>query len=315
MSINFPSSPNTNDTFTDTNSVTWKFDGVKWNVETGSTRKAFNGAKAVRTSDFTVGASDTAVIFSSQDYDTGSYYAVSSPTRISISETGYYRLNAQVLAGAGGSGNSYTVKIRKNGTTVLDTAQAAPNQFVVYDTTVELSANDYVEMVVSESTGSGTVKANDTFLEIFQIGLSAGTTQKSFGGARAIVSSAVSLSSSAQAISWSSTEFDQNSDVSGTKFYSAGSPTRLTVNLSGFYRVRTRATGGAGGSSSSYTLLLRKNGTTTLETVSFSPGDTVSVDETYNFSSSDYIELVASDTTSSGSIADTVFLEIIRLGV
>lgn len=315
MALTFPATPATNETYTDPNSVVWQYDGVKWNVITGSTKRAFNGAKVEVSTDFGVSNTPTAIQFATEVYDTGNYYSSANPTKIMIGENGFYRLNIQMLTGSPGSGNSYTITIRKNGVTTITTVLASTNQYAVYDETVQLANGDYIEVMVSEISGSGIIKASDSFVEVIQLGLASGTTQKSFSGARVGIASYVAMSSTATAVSWSATVYDQNSNAQGDTYFDALSDTRLTVGFDGYYRVKSVIEAGQGGGVDTYTVTLRKNGTTTLETSTASPGEIVSVDEIYNLANGDYIELVISDSLSAGRIEDTTYLEITRLGV
>lgn len=317
MALNFPSTPSTNDTYTDANSAVWQYDGEKWNVITRTTKRAFVGARVSLSADYSLTSTLAAVTFATEDFDTGSFWASSAPTKHTITQNGFYRINAQLQAGASGTSQSYTFGIYKNGV-ALTTSTAAANQYVTYDEIVQLAVGDYVEVYASESTSSGSIESDNTFFEITQVGLNLGTgisTWSAFSGAKAVLTSAVACTSTATAISWDSTDYDQNADVLGSTYYAGGSPTRLTVGVTGYYQIKVLTTTNTQGASNSYTITLKKNGTTNLESTTISASDTLYLDKIYSLTAADYLELFVSNSGSTGQIQDTAYLEIVRLGV
>ena len=317
MALNFPSSPSTNDTYTDDNSAVWQFDGEKWNVITRTTKRAFVGARVRLSSDFSLGSTLSGVSFATEDFDTGSFWASGQPTRLSITENGFYRINAQLQAGTSGTSQSYTFAIYKNGSSLIS-SQAAANQYIVYDEIIQLAVGDYVEIFASESTSVGTLESDNSFFEITQVGLNLGTgvsTWSAFSGAKAVLTAAESCTSTATAIPWDDMEYDQNADVLGSTYYAAGTPSRLTTKVTGYYQVKVLAATNSQGGENTYTVTVRKNGSTTLETTTIGPSDTLYLDKIYAFTANDYIEVLISNSGSVGQIQDTAYLEIVRLGV
>src|SRR6056300_756707 len=171
MALTFPNSPSSGTTYLDDNQVLWQYDGVKWDVITGSSKKAFNGAKLSLGSDFTTSTVLGDLLFDVEQFDTAGYFSVLIPGEIKIPDNAYYRINVQVKTGNAGNSNSYDIRVKLNDTLYLSSTLAAPNQYVVYDETIELTKGDFIEVYVAESTGVGTIDADDTFIEITQVGL------------------------------------------------------------------------------------------------------------------------------------------------
>ena len=315
--LDFPASPSVNDTYTDDNSAVWQWDGEKWDVITRSTKRAFKGAKVLRTSDFSLTATETAITWQQEDFDTAALWSASQPTRFSITENGFYRINAQITTTAGGTASSYTISVRKNGS-VLSTTTVASNQFVLFDDIIQLAVGDYIEVFAAESTAAGAIESDTSFIEIIQEGLSLGTgisTWSAFSGAKTYVSSAVSVSSTATAISWTDTEYDQNADVLGSQYWANTNPSRVTAKVTGYYRIKALLTTSSAGSADSYTFELKKNSANTVETATLGPSATLSLDETYTLETDDYLEIYVDNSDNTGSIANTAYIEITRLGV
>jgi len=317
MALNFPSTPATNATYTDDNSAVWQYDGEKWNVITRTTKRAFVGARVSLSADYSLTSTLSAVSFSTEDFDTGSFWASGSPTKFSITQNGFYRINAQLQAGSSGTAQSYTLGIYKNGV-ALTTSIAAANQYNTYDEIVQLAVGDYVEVYAAESTSVGTLESDNTFFEITQVGLNLGTgisTWSAFSGAKATLTAAESCTSTATAIAWDDTDYDQNADVLGSTYYAAGTPSRLTAKVTGYYQIKILAETNTQGSEGSYTVTLKKNGATDLESTTIGPQDTLYLDKIYSLTANDYLEVYISNSGSTGQIKDTAYLEIVRLGV
>jgi len=315
--LDFPSAPSTNDTYTDDNAAVWQYDGEKWDVITRSTKRAFVGSKATLSVDYSLGSTAAAVPWSSTNFDTGSFWSASTPSRFSITENGFYRVNAQVQATDSGSGSSYTFSVRKNGITITSTT-IAPNQFAVFDDIVELAVGDYVELYASESTSAGGIDSTTSFFEVVQVGLSLGTgisSWSAFSGARTYLTSAFNVSSTVTGISWTGTQYDQNADVLGAQYWSSGAASKFTVKVTGYYRIKSEITTSDAGASDSYTVALNKNDTTDLETTTIGPNTTLLLDEIYNLSADDFVEINISNSGNIGSVGNTAYLEITRLGV
>jgi len=317
MALDFPTSPSTNDTYTDDNAAVWQWDGEKWDVITRSTKRAFKGAKLKLSSDFALSETMTGISWTTEEFDTAGLWTVSAPTRFSITENGFYRLNGQINTTAGGTASSYTIAIYKNGTQ-LSTTTVSSNQFVNFEDVLQLTVGDYIEIFAAESTAAGSIESDTSFIEFTQEGLSLGTgisTWSAFSGAKTYLTSPFSVTSSDTAITFSETEYDQNADVLGSEYWSNGTASRLTIKVDGYYRVNGLFTTTSAGSSDSYTFSLKKNATTTLETATLGPNSTVSLDEIYSLAENDYLEMYVQNSDNTGSVSNTAYIEISRKGV
>jgi len=315
--LDFPTSPSTNDTYTDDNAAVWQWDGEKWDVITRSTKRAFKGAKVVLSSDFSLSSTATGISWSSANFDTSTLWAPSQPTKFTITENGFYRINIQIRTTSAGTGASYTVYLKRNNVTIA-TDTIASNQFVVFDDILQLAVGDYIEVFASESTASGGVESTQSFFEITQVGLNLGTgisSWSAFSGARTYITSAWNVNSNTTPISWTGTQYDQNADVLGTLYWASGTAPRMTVKVAGYYRVKAELTTSNAGAADSYTIALEKNGTTDLETTTIGPSSTLLLDEIYNLAADDYLVINVENSGAVGSIANTGYLEITRLGV
>lgn len=313
MPLNFPSSPTVGQTYTDDNSVVWQFDGTVWNVVTGTTKKIFNGVKVEFTTNYALTSTLTAVNWDAEGYDTGSYWAAGQPSRITIPQTGYYSINLLLFAGAAGSG--YEISLKKNGSTVLTTGTINLNQSGQYYETMQLNANDYIELYAKEASAIGTLTTS-SFLEVQQMGLGVGVGVNSyaaFSGVRTILTSAFSATTTPTGISWSTTEFDTNANAEALTYWSAGTPTRITIKVTGYYSVQAYVQIGTAGAN--YTLTLKKNGTTNISSnSSLNPNDQAWIEETFLFQTNDYIELFVSTGSGTGSVTADTHMEVIRQG-
>lgn len=313
MPLNFPSSPTTGQTYTDNNSVAWQFDGTKWNVVTGTSFRSYSGVKLnLDDAPFSLTSTETTVIFNTEVFDTGNYFTGTSPTRITIGQNGYYRVNFTVFTGSDGS--LYTTKIKKNGTTVLSEVGLGPNQTANYDEVIQLDAGDYLQVTSSETSAIGTLLGATT-LEVTQLGLTLGAGIRSgdaFSGAKVILTSPFNSTNAASNVVWSSTEFNQNADAFGNNYWTSSNAGRVTVKLNGYFRIKSFIETGTVGV---YTITLRKNTSTELANVSVHGNETVQVDEIYNLNANDYIQIYVSDVGSVGSLTTNTYLEIVRIGV
>lgn len=312
MALNFPSTPSANDVYTDGNGIVWEFDGVKWNVATGTAYKTYSGVKLKLSTSYNLTSTSTAVNFDTEAFDTDSYFSVTTPSRVTIAKSGYYRINASIFSSS--SGSSYTISIKKNGSTELASTTIAPNQFSNFDEIIELVIGDYLQVYALDSTSTGALTDNSV-LEVTRLGLPLGTSipkAESFSGARAKLTSLYNTTSSSTAISWNTTDFNQNANAIGSLYWNGASPSRLTIYTTGYYRLSSDL---AVGASEGVTLILKKNGSTNIDTVSIPPSGGARIDETILLNINDYIELYANDTTSNGSILADSYFEITRIGV
>ena len=314
MPLNFPTSPSDGDIYTDDNSVVWQYSSTKtvWNVVTGTTLKVFSGTKLGVTANVAVTTTSTAVSWDVESYDQGGYFSSGNATRITAPGSGFYLVTTTLFAGSQGSG--YSVAVKKNGTTNLATSIFNANQTATYEEVIELAKDDYIEVYISEIDGTGTLLTS-SFIEVTQMGLTVGTgisSYSAFSGAKAYLTAPFSTSSTPTATAWNATEYDTNANALGLTYWSIGTPARLTVQVSGYYNVDIfLRTGTAGGT---YTVTLKKNGSTDLVSSTMAANESASYEQTYYLTANDYLELFASDTDSTGSLTTATHFEIIRMG-
>lgn len=317
MALNFPYPATAGQTYTDDNSAVWQFDGVKWDVITSTTKKLFSGAKASLTTYVSLLSTDVLIEFHQQDFDIDDYYNVSQAGRFTIPKNGFYRITATFFSGNNGNGSSYTIKLKKNGSTTVVSNTMAANQSAVYEEILQLSAGDYLEFYANETEGVGTLLAN-SFVEVVRLGLTPGVgiaAYDSFSGARTSLTIPVSCTTASTAISWVSTTYDTNADVLGNTYWTNSTPTRLTVKQTGYFEIKTMVYTGSAGTDNSYLINFKKNGTTTLTSSTVSPNETVSLNEIFVLNKDDYVEIYNSNSGGIGTILETSYLEITRLGV
>lgn len=312
MALNFPSSPTNGQTYTDDTGVVWVYDGVKWDVSRGTLQKMYSGAKVTFSSNVALNSTNTAVSFTTESFDTDSYFTIASPTRISINRSAFYRINFSVYTGT--TGASYYITIKKNGSSTISSVVLAPNQYTNYDEVIEFISGDYLEIIASESSSVGEL-VSSTVLEITRMGLFIGTgttAASALSGAKAILTSPYSTSSTPTAIPWSSTEYNQNANPAGDLYWVVGDPTKLTIGLNGYYRVKAVL---AVGSLDNYTVSLRKNNSTTLSSTTINPNSLAIIDEIFQLNQTDYLQLLVNDVGSTGQLTINTYFEIIRVGV
>lgn len=312
MPLNFPSSPTNGQQYTDDNAVIWQYDGVKWNVITGTANKTYSGVRLGLTTDYSLTSTAAAVSFDNEIFDIDTYFSLSSPTRITLRSSAFYRINFSVYTGA--TGTTYTVALKKNGSTTIASVTLAPSQYTNFDEIIEFDSNDYIEVYADDTASTGTL-TTATFIEVTKVGLSMGTAVSSadaFSGVRTKLTSTYNVTSSSTAVSWNTTEFDQNANAAGDTYWTAGSASRVTVKLAGFYRVKATVAVGAVGS---YTAIIKKNGSTTITSINISANGLALVDEIYELAINDYLELFINDLDSTGSLTTSTYLELTRIGV
>lgn len=309
MALNFPSSPSNGQVYTDDNNISWQFDGVKWDVTKSQAYKLFNGVKAQLSTNFALTDTVTAISWDDIEYDIGDYHETNTPTRLIIRSAGFYRINAAVTTSS--SGAAFTVEIKKNGTTTLSSATISVNQYVNYDEILELTTNDYIEVCVSDSISSGAVVASGSYFEINKVGTTVGTAAEIFSGARAKIDSTYATNATPTAIPWDSVAFNQNANSAGDQYWSSGNSTKLTIGTTSYYRIKAVV---LTNTYDSYTLTLRKNGTTSLATIDIGALNTVQLDEIYQLNTSDYVELLINDSGGTGGLLVGTYFEILRIG-
>lgn len=318
MALNFPSNPTNLQQYTDNNGVVWQFISNKgvWRVLRDDKLKDFYGAKIVLDTVESLTSVSTAVTFDSETFDVGNYFNVLTPSKLTVSNPGFYRVNLLISVGSQGNGASYIFTVKKNGSTTLTTTTAGPNQFVSYDEILELLAGDYIELYALESEGVGTLNIG-SFFEIQNIGDlvgSAQTTATTFSGLKLNLTSVEALTSAFTAVTWDNDEFNTNADINGNVYWSAASSSKATIYTTGYYRLKASLKAGSGGSDNSYTVDLRFNNTSSMSS-SISPNDILDLDDVHNLTSGSYIEFYAKESGGTGELTTDSYFELIRLGV
>lgn len=313
MPLIFPPSPTNGQTYTDDNSVVWQFNGTVWNVVTGTVKKLFNGVQVELSDNYFLTDTATAVNWDQTTYNTNNYWSVAQASRIVMPSTGYYTVNAVLVAPNVGAGYVFTIK--KNGTTNITDVVLNANQTGDYNETNFFTAGDYIEIYASETTSTGYI-STESYLAVTLLGLAVGagiSPANAFSGARVILTTAYNTTSTPTAMDWDATDFDVNANALALTYWNSLVPARLTVLTSGFYQIATfmQTEAGVGGS---YTITLKKNGTN-LSTATVGSNDVLTLDQIYQLAANDYIEMFVSDTLSSGQITTDSYLEIQRLGI
>jgi hypothetical protein len=317
--LSFPASPTTGQQYTDSNGKVWEYDGVKWNISTTPGIKQFFGAKISLSTPFFLTNTLQAVEFDVEDIDTAALYNANTPTILTIPRTGYYRVHASIKTGQEGFGASYSVDIRRNSSSLLTTSMSA-YQTGVYDEVLLLNAGDTISIHSSESENIGSLEA-DTFLEVILQGYTFGASIVpgfEFSGVKATLQNDVTTTSTPTAITWASgdIDFNVNANAAGNVYWTNTNATRFTVYTTGYYRINAYFLTNTDGSSETYTVTIKKNGTTDVETITLGGNESAELDETYQFNSTDYLEIVVSNSEALGAIKQTEsFFQMVRLGV
>lgn len=314
MPLNFPSSPSDGQIYTDDNSAVWQYDATLtvWNIVTGTTKKLFNGVSLGLSANVSLTTTSTALSWDVENYDQGGYHNSTNPTRATAPSAGYYALKVVLFSDSQGSG--YSAVIKKNGSTTIATASFNANQTTDYEEVLQLNTDDYIEVFVSESSGTAAITTS-TLFELTLLGQTVGTgisSYAAFSGVKAVLTSAESSTSTPTAVSWDSTEYDTNSNAEGLLYWSAGTPTRLTAKSTGYFNIdvylQTGSTGGV------YTLTIKKNGSTNIVSSTMSANDTAIFEQTIALTADDYLELFLSDTDATGTLTADTHFEITRMG-
>jgi hypothetical protein len=320
MALSFPDNPTTGDQYTDANSKTWEFDGVKWNIATSLASKTFIGVKVERSSEVSLGSALSLISFNSAPYDTTALFDSNTPTRITIKRNGFYRVNMVILTNEEGYGQSYTVNLKKTGTINLLNDRMAANQGATFDEIVELDAGDYLELYASEDGDVGGFLAG-TFIEVSLAGYNYGanlTPGFEFSGVRAELQNSVNMTTSETAITWTANDmiFNINANSAGAQFWNDVTPTRFTISTTGYYRLKSFIEVSAAGSGFSYDIAVVKNGTTDVVQEYLGGSEEISLDETFYLTNGDYLEVTALNSDNIGQIVSgSTYFEITRLGV
>lgn len=314
MPLAFPSSPTNSQQYTDPNGLVWRYNGFAWEPYLGSFTRTFLGAKLSISSTINLTTTETIIPLLSQEFDVGDIF---ENNRFTVRETGYYRINGNFFSGNNGSGNSYSIAIKKNGTTNIESTTFGANQSAVFDSVVFLARGEYIEFYASESTASGTL-TTDTGVGFYFVGSSPGTTTFSnanlFSGVKVELDTAKNLTNSNTAIPWDATEFNINADSTGNVYWTAGQSANVKIYTSGYYRVQFLVQAGSGGSNDGYTINLKKNATT-IESGILSPNDRTDYDTVLYLTNGDTLCVEAAESGSAGTITTDSFLSVSRAGV
>lgn len=314
MPLSFPSSPTLSQEYIDSNGLVWKYNGFAWEPYLGSYTRGFLGAKVSVSSTINLTATETILPLLSQEFDVGDLY---DNNRFTARETGYYRINANIFSGNNGSGDSYSVIVKKNGTTTIDSTAFGANQSAVFDSIVFLARGEYVEFYASESTASGSI-TTDTRVGFYFFGSSPGTSTFSnanlFSGVKVKLNSAENLTNTNTAILWDTTEFNVNADSTGNVYWTAGQSANVKIYTNGYYRIQFLVQAGSGGSNDGYTINLKKNATT-IESGVLSPNDKADYDTVLYLTSGDTLQIEAAESGSAGTLTTNTFLTVSRAGV
>lgn len=317
MALNFPTTPQIDDTYTDQNGRLWLFDGVKWEVSRGSSNRLFSGAKVRLDTYYSLTSTPTPLDYDSEEFDIDDYFTLSQASRLTIRRNGYYRITGTFFTGSMGTGSSYTFSLVKNGTVTLQTVTVAANQAANYDAIIQLNGDDYIQIYVSEAQAIGTLLAG-SYVEIVRLGLTAGTaigSANAFSGVRARLTAPYTMASTPLSIVWNSYDYDTNANEQGETYWNAAIPTRLVIKKTGYYNIKTFIYTGTDGAADSYVITLRKNASDTLATINLSANDNASIDEILYLQQDDYLQILAYNTGSVGNVTTDSYFEITRLGV
>lgn len=319
MALNFPPSPTDLQLYTDPNSVVWQYSAAKgvWTKFSTQTIKEFSGAKITLLSNKSLTTIESPLEFDDFDFDTDEYFNFAqSPSRINIKRTGYYRLNLLLATSNLGTGASYSFTIKKNGTLILTSDSAGPNQFLYYDEISLLYAGDFIQIFVTDSNAVGEI-TTDSFFEIERVGFGLGTTTNAsngFSGVKVVLTSEESMTSTPTSVQWDTASININADVNGNVYWSTNARQNLTVYTSAYYRVKGTLESNNLGSNNTYELTLRSAGST-LATTTIGANERLDIDETYYFTSGSIIDVLASNSGAVGALTTGSFLQLIRQGI
>lgn len=319
MALNFPTNPTDLQQYTDPNDVVWEYTAAKglWNKLRVDTERQFSGAKIYFTTQKSLSSTLTAIDFDSSEFDIGTYFnSTTYPSRLTVNRTGYFRINLLAVTGTAGTGASYTITLKKNGSVTLASSNAGPNQFVSFDEIFLLTDGDYIEFLASESNAAGTLEI-DSFFQIQRVGFAIGSSfsaQTAFSGVKLELITDVALSSTPTAINWDTTEYNLNADILGNVYWENTTPSTITIKTNGYYRVKGEFYAGTAGSENSYLVDLKID-STTLHSASFSANEIVNIDETIQLATNSTIQTLVSNSDSTGDILNTSYIQVIREGV
>ena len=319
MALNFPSSPVDLQLYTDPNAVVWKYDASKgvWNKLFTEVTKLFSGVKLKLDNNKSLTSNELQINFDDTEFDTDAYFNLNTfPSRLTVNRTGYYRINILLSTSNQGTGASYSFTVKKNGSLILTTDNAGPNQFIYYDEMVLLNAGDYIEIYGSESGAVGEI-TTASYFEIERLGFSFSTTTNvanAFSGVKLKLTSEESMSSTPTGITWDNAPINVNASANGDVYWTSLENDKVSIYTTGYYRIKGMFQSNNLGSSDSYTVTLRASDSP-LESSTFGPNDVLDLDETYLFNSGSYIDVQASNSGAVGALTTGSYLLLIRQGV
>lgn len=118
-------------------------------------------------------ATDTALTFDSEKYDTGGFHDAVNPTRLTAPEDGLYAISGHFKVNGMSAGNRLIISVKLNTATPLGYQSVQSNgswDAMSFATTARLSAGDYVELICNQSQGAAIdVVRGDAFSPEFTI--------------------------------------------------------------------------------------------------------------------------------------------------
>jgi hypothetical protein len=134
---------------------------------------AFSGVRTLISGAYNTTNTATAIAWSSTEFNQNAnpagdfYWTAGDANRINIGLTGFYRLKGEIFAG---STEALTLNVRKNGTTSIANTSIPANGYAELDDIYQFNQNDYIQLLVNDSTSTGTITAN-TYLEVVRLGV------------------------------------------------------------------------------------------------------------------------------------------------
>jgi hypothetical protein len=262
-----------------------------------------------------------AITFDTEVRDDGGYYDAGSPTRLTITNAGWYVLtgSVQFAANATGLRRAY---FRVNNTTDYSVASvnavssAGLVTVPVAAAVLYLAAGDYVELWARQDSG-GSLNTALAECQIHRLGVASSPSNPINDGCAVTRQSTQALTATTwAAVSWTAEERDDGN------YWDAGDPTKITFANAGWYAisasVRFSATSGR-----DCALQLQKNGTmpSTGTRLGFSfgyysTGNSAQLTDIRYFAAGDYITLCAYSTATENVAAGSPWasLSVHRLG-
>lgn len=261
----------------------------------------------------------TAVAFGAERYDTDNIHSlVTNTTRFTAQTSGVYDIKANIGITTSTLSSTY-VSVRLNGSTYIATNypyNAAGNitQTIPVSVSYELSAGDYVEVVIWQNSGSSaTVPAAGSYYpQSFSMekinGIGSGGAGSSVPYVRLSNSSAQSLSTTYNTLTFNTEAYDTDNMHSN-----ASNPSRITFNTAGLYQVSysvctTTYTSGSNVYISADAILNGANGLGSTDSIPGNYGGVcASSSVTYRFNAGDYLTLQANNYTATAYDVNAYF--------